>query len=354
MIQRYILFMIFLAAFLFVAASSQRPGKEATGIFGKKTKPAHSAVVKFSHQFHIKEGIAECTLCHEAAATSTSASDDLLGTMATCGACHDVEDPEQCTKCHYGENYVGYTPVSRDIIFPHAVHVGQGMECTTCHQGLENVDYGSDANLPEMATCYTCHNDQKQTNQCESCHLNFVTLIPGDHRASNFLRSHRQTTRLGGLDVSCQTCHTERLCQDCHLDGGLKASGPGGDLMTDPRPKTTPLDSPEKMTLQMAHELNYRFTHGMDARGRSADCVACHSQQTFCAPCHEAGGNVTQGNLRPATHLVPGYTTIGRGTGGGLHAEQARRDMESCIACHDIEGRDPVCLTCHTPGGEVR
>ena len=354
MIQRYLLFMIFLAAFLFVAASSQRPAKQATGIFGEKTVPDRSAVIKFSHQFHITEaGVTECSICHDAAERSMNATDNPIPTKATCATCHDVEDPEQCTKCHYDEDYVTYAPSSREIIFPHATHVGEGMECTTCHRDLEDTDYATDANLPDMETCSTCHNDQKVTNQCESCHLNFVTLFPDDHRASNFLRGHRQITRIGGLDVSCQTCHTERFCQDCHLDGGLKAFGPS-DLMTDPRPKTSPLDSPDKMSLQSVHELNYRFTHGIDARGKSADCVSCHSQQAFCAPCHEAGGNVTQGNFRPATHLVPGFTTLGRGTGGGLHAEQAKRDMESCIACHDVEGRDPVCLVCHDPGGRVR
>ena len=25
-----------------------------------------------------------------------------------------------------------------------------------------------------------------------------------------------------------------------------------------------------------------------------------------------------------------------------------RRDIESCAACHDIQGGDPVCVTCHS------
>ena len=77
MIQRYLLFMIFLAAFLFIAASSQRPAKQATGIFGEKTVSDSTAVIKFSHQLHITEaGVAECSICHDETESSMNATDN--------------------------------------------------------------------------------------------------------------------------------------------------------------------------------------------------------------------------------------------------------------------------------------
>jgi hypothetical protein len=82
--------------------------------------------------------------------------------------------------------------------------------------------------------------------------------------------------------------------------------------------------------------------------------MTCHEPQSFCAECHAAGGNINQTRFRPASHNVAGFTTIGRGSGGGLHAEEARRDMESCISCHDVEGQDPTCMTCHNETGGVR
>jgi hypothetical protein len=48
----------------------------------------------------------------------------------------------------------------------------------------------------------------------------------------------------------------------------------------------------------------------------------------------------------PQSHLQPNFTTFGVNTGGGLHSELARKDIESCV-CHDVQGRDPVCITCH-------
>ena len=328
---------------------------ESQGLFGSPATPERASIVKFSHKFHIDSAaVTECTICHSDVDTSMVASDNLLPTMASCASCHDVEDAEQCVKCHYGEEYPPFVNPEREVKFSHQGHVGaQKLDCTTCHKGLEEADYATDANLPSMETCVTCHDGAKVTNNCESCHLNFATLLPPDHRASGFVRNHKEITRLGGLDAGCQTCHSERYCQDCHLDGGVKSFGPR-DRSSDLRPNNRRTDSPKNMTLQSVHELNYRFTHSMDARSKSLDCTSCHSEQTFCATCHEAGGNVTQQNFRPASHSVPGFTTLGKGSGGGLHAEEARRDLESCISCHDVEGRDPTCMTCHTENGQVR
>lgn len=49
----------------------------------------------------------------------------------------------------------------------------------------------------------------------------------------------------------------------------------------------------------------------------------------------------------PTSHEQPGFTLIGVGTGGGLHATLAKRDIQSCATCHDAEGGDPTCVTCH-------
>ena len=47
------------------------------------------------------------------------------------------------------------------------------------------------------------------------------------------------------------------------------------------------------------------------------------------------------------SHIGPDFKTIGVGSGGGEHAILARRDLESCTACHDVQGADPSCITCH-------
>jgi len=325
--------------------------------------PVGNPTLKFSHQFHLTEaGVTECTACHAAAPTSKLSSDYLAANHDACVTCHEeqVNDATQaqCVYCHTDPSDIQATPApKREVIFSHEQHVAmQDVQCTTCHVGLDRVDQATPANMPGMATCNTCHNDRKASNTCEACHTNFATLLPVDHQRSDFVRNHRDLTRLGGLTTDCQTCHTETFCQQCHLQAEVKSYSYGRrrDLTTEPAHKTSTKDSPKQTLLQNVHELNYRFTHSIDAKAKQAECQSCHSVQTFCAECHSAGGNITQLKFKPASHGVPGFTTLGRGSGGGLHAEEARRDMESCIACHDVEGKDPTCMTCHLDNGRVR
>ena len=314
-----------------------------------------SSGIKFSHKMHIGDVGAECVTCHPAAQTSKLSSDELGSSHDNCTTCHEEQVNNDCAYCHTDpDNIVAAPTTERDIIFAHDRHVAMtGVECTTCHAGIENAELGSSIPLPAMATCNNCHNDRQVTNACESCHKDFVNFLPADHKESNFLRSHKDVTRLGALDASCQTCHSETFCQQCHQGAGLKAFGKR-DLMTEPRAKTSTRDGKNQIVLQNVHELNYRFTHGIDAKARQSNCASCHSQETFCAECHQAGGNITQLKFKPASHAIPGYTTLGFGTGGGIHAEEARRDIESCMSCHNVEGADPTCMTCHTETGRVR
>jgi hypothetical protein len=360
MIRRYSILVAALAIGLGGVLLSDRAALTAGDASADESR---TPTVKFSHRFHITEaGVTDCATCHPAAASSKSVSDNLAATHDACVTCHEqqVTDAEQlqCGYCHKNTSDFQAAPsVKRDLIFSHEAHTAMaGVECATCHAGVDMVENVTAANFPSMATCNTCHNDVKASNTCESCHTNFVTLLPVDHERSDFARNHRDMTRLGALQTDCQTCHKETFCQQCHFEPDVKSYSYGRrrDLTTEPAHKTSTKDSPRQTLLQNVHELNYRFTHGIDAKSKLADCQSCHSVQTFCAECHSAGGNITQLRFKPSSHSLPGFTTLGRGSGGGLHAEEARRDMETCIGCHDVEGKDPTCLTCHLDNGRVR
>ncbi len=354
MIRPLFVFAVSLIIVVFVSAFADLPMLKA-GSAPPDVADTSLSQLKFSHQKHIRDRSVDCATCHPAAATSKVSSDNLVSTHDQCSSCHEEQVSSDCGYCHKNpENIVARPAVERTVIFSHERHLGmKDVECTTCHKGLEETDLSTAANLPDMTTCTTCHNNVKATVTCEACHTDFVTLLPPDHKQSDFIHSHREDTRVGALTTRCQTCHSETFCQQCHQGAGLKAFRPR-DLSVEPRPKTSTKDSPKRTVLQNVHELNYRFTHGIDARSKQTDCSSCHSLETFCAECHQAGGNVTQGTFKPKSHMVPGFTTVGRGSGGGVHAEEARRDLESCVGCHDVEGRDPTCMTCHTQTGQVR
>lgn len=354
MTRPYVLYAISLILLVFASAFLKLPTLMA-GSSPSDSGENPPSELKFSHKKHIKDIGVDCATCHPAASTSKVSSDNLVATHDQCSGCHQDQVSNDCGYCHKNpDNIVARPTVERTVIFSHEKHLAmKDVECTTCHQGLDETDVSSAKNLPDMATCNTCHNNAKATNTCEACHTDFVTLLPADHKRSDFIHSHREETRLGALTTRCQTCHTETFCQQCHQGAGLKAFFPK-DLMVEPRAKTSTKDSPKRTELQNVHELNYRFTHGVDARSKQSECASCHSLETFCAECHQAGGNITQGTFKPKSHMVPGFTTLGRGSGGGIHAEEARRDLESCVSCHDVEGRDPTCMTCHAASGQVR
>jgi len=56
----------------------------------------------------------------------------------------------------------------------------------------------------------------------------------------------------------------------------------------------------------------------------------------------------------PASHKAPNFVTIGVGTGGGGHATLARRDIERCAGCHDVQGADANCILCHVDNDGIK
>lgn len=348
-IQGYFLLvgiLLMLIASTFVSRSKEVPEQQD-----------RAQIIKFSHQFHIKEAGIACSDCHEGASTSKLAADNLLSKKANCQSCHEEQLSNNCSYCHASDDkatYVAFQNPKRETVFNHELHVNdQKIACETCHQGLDQAALATEKNLPPMTTCTTCHNGVQSTNACETCHTNFAALRPKEHNRSDFVKEHRRLARMS--DASCTTCHTEESCQDCHAKAGLQAQGIDGKDLVSPRTsRITANDRAQGMALTKVHDLNFRFTHSVAASAKTAECATCHSAQDFCSTCHAAGGNINQLQFRPLTHQQPRFVTVGVGTGGGAHADLARRDIESCAACHDAQGADPTCLTCHQDSDGIR
>ncbi|MEP0862626.1 MAG: cytochrome c3 family protein [Ignavibacterium sp.] len=86
--------------------------------------------------------------------------------------------------------------IKSGLIFNHNFHLSKtGMNCETCHKGLDEVDYSWQAAgvNPPMENCYSCHNDKSvASNACESCHISTANLLPQLIR----LPTLRETTNL--------------------------------------------------------------------------------------------------------------------------------------------------------------
>jgi hypothetical protein len=347
MINRYFIFALLMITAAAIVLAMKKPRNESS--------PDRASYLKFSHARHVKENGIECADCHTAAATSKLSGDNLIANHDNCKMCHEDKLSADCKYCHTTEDIVAIPNPPRELTFSHEKHAGaQKLKCESCHEGMPEATTATANHLPGMTTCTSCHTEKKISTNCETCHKNFTSLIPADHRTGEFRKDHAKRTRLGDENVSCAVCHADQFCQDCHTGDELRSFGSTRDLMTDPSHWTSVKDSPKPLRVQRTHSLNYKYSHGIDVKSRFLDCSTCHDAQTFCAECHEAGGNITQMKFKPASHMKAGFVTIGRGSGGGLHGEMARRDIESCASCHDVHGNDPVCLTCHTENGSVR
>jgi len=261
-----------------------------------------------------------------------------------------VDNDEECSTCHYDDNYEALIKSESKLLFNHKIHLTDpDVNCESCHQGLSEVDYSwqSEGAHPPMETCYSCHNDKTvASNACESCHISTANLIPQDHKVVSFAKTHKFAAQ--EFNANCVMCHDNQSCEDCHVaTTGITETNTLNDFYQPYYPSNF-VDGVKVQAINRVHELNYRFIHGMDSRGKTAECQTCHQIETFCAECHQAENeDFAFSGIVPATHLKSTFKTFGVGSGGGDHAILAKRDIERCMSCHDVNGSDPTCVTCH-------
>ena len=305
--------------------------------------------IKFSHKVH--STLVDCESCHIGITEASSLRQRVVPTHESCQSCHDVEEPESCNLCHYDENYEALVQVDNpNLIFNHALHMQiENTTCESCHKGLSEVDYSfeSTSAKPPMSSCYTCHNDVNvAANTCESCHYSTVNLKPADHKQSDFMRAHKFAAQK--IDANCAMCHDNQSCESCHAGTSKLSDNNSTPKMYAPYSPSNFVDGTKQQQVTRVHTLNYRFTHGIDAKSKITDCQSCHEVESFCVQCHSSTeGDFALGGFTPSSHARPDFIRLARGSGGGWHATLARRDLESCIACHDVSGQDPTCMTCH-------
>ncbi|PJA96661.1 MAG: cytochrome C [Ignavibacteriales bacterium CG_4_9_14_3_um_filter_34_10] len=341
----YISMSLLLTVFIFIAAA---------GSNNNQSQPSNKEVIKFSHILHIDNGT-ECESCHSNVLNAESLNERLLPSMEQCAACHDVEDDNNCTQCHYDGVFEKVIQSKSEILFNHKLHVTNNMKCTDCHQGLDKVNYSFEAAQlkPTMSKCYECHNDQTvATNNCEICHASTAELIPENHKVVNFNKKHKF---IAEGNAECQMCHDNNFCESCHVSTvAIDETNTASDFYAPYSPHRF-TDNAKQQQLSRVHEINYRFTHGIDLKGKTSECQTCHETETFCVECHTgANEDYAIGGVVPNSHTAPNFLTIGVGTGGGIHATLAKRDIERCASCHDVEGADPTCITCHVDNDGVK
>lgn len=150
--------------------------------------PAGAGVVVFNHKKHLAKGLG-CDSCHDSVFRPGRAGGAAI-TMARiyagkdCGHCHDGKRAfaaSECDRCHMGGVHGGGTIAypgggSGKVLFSHDKHLGFGLKCEQCHNGL--FGYGKSAGKIKMdainggKACGACHNGKKAfaAEDCGKCH----------------------------------------------------------------------------------------------------------------------------------------------------------------------------------------
>ena len=347
----YLLFLLSVVIFLTTTAYLSKGKSEYVKkekVFKTETIYDNSQIIKFNHKIHTVDAEIKCEDCHKKALTSVSSKDNLNPKKKDCEGCHDVKDTKECKLCHYDNVYKKLRSSDRELIFSHKDHV-KNEKCTDCHKNLDAVKFSKEsaAGFPNMESCYKCHDNKTASSDCEACHNNLTNLTPKTHLKTNFLNEHTMVAGVSSKN-NCMMCHSDNFCQACHSPLNYTGDNTKDNFYAPYYTKDngTRTDRGDLQKLTTAHNLNYLYTHGLDANQKSFECNTCHSPVDFCASCHQNGGNTVTG-IAPSSHQQPNFATMDASTGGGLHSQLARRDIESCQSCHDAPGQDPVCAQCH-------
>lgn len=315
----------------------------AAGLSACGGRAAPRDEIKFSHGPHLMAGM-NCPRCHGATANRdagttarpASASRPLLPAQADCtsGGCHSDPVRDRCQRCHTEpERAATYAPREHTVRFAHDEHetLVRG-RCVNCHGSNAESISAFNPGLPSMATCTAgCHRDAMRALNCALCHKDLhdyrieeVTVV---NHGPGFLRRHGTTAMAD--QTLCSQCHDPTFCSDCHL------ASPGIALE---------LLNPTQQYRDFVHRGDFFSRHSTEVALERGTCLRCHGTP-FCDGCHQTsgiGGGVAPGSPHPA-----GWLDALSPNG---HARAARRDLVSCVSCHESDA-ETTCVPCHRVGG---
>jgi hypothetical protein len=207
-----------------------------------------------------------------------------------------------CLECH-GSVLQATLPGASGIKIAHDP-CAPGVSCDSCHASVAHGEVVRWPRQPVMQDCTACHVESNTSVDCETCHegrLQSERIDEGPWQVTHG-PNWQQTHGMGELD-SCETCHPDDYCVDCH-------------------------------GVEIPHRATFGSRHGEEAIAMSDSCETCHTSTAFCDACH--------GIDMPHAE---DYIVIHAEDAGGL------KENPTCMRCHALED----CESCHLrhihPGG---
>jgi hypothetical protein len=268
---------------------------------------------------------------------------------ATCATCHARES---CARCHLN---VASLPVASTLAQDQRVaQVISGLAplwpVPDSHRRDDFAEGHGPAASTGAATCANCH----ARSSCAACHIGTgarsairalsepttgargvqlrrpladsrgraVPIVAAARLAAdtnarivrphprNFVDAHRTVASAG--QQSCEGCHTQRFCSDCHAGESKRAF----------------------------HPPNFTFGHAASTYARDRECASCHNAEVFCRDCHRATGVQAAGRNAAVYHNAQPQWLL-------QHGRAARLELTTCTTCHT----QATCMRCHATTG---
>lgn len=271
-------------------------------------------------------GQAPCLNCASCHASQIAAAPPPTLRVVDCRECHEARQQ----RAAFGSIAAA---ARRGIRFDHTPHLELAEisgQCVRCHGGVAD---SSQETMPKMEVCLECHEAEFQQARCTPCHdaAHLPSLVP-----KSFMRHDAAWGRSHALPASrapmiCGECHSETWCSDCHdANRGLSPE----------------LREPEAIERGHVHRGDFMVRHAIEARQDGVRCLSCHSPPS-CDGCHVERG-VSAARVGAQSPHAPGW--VGGSASKASHGRAARRDLVTCMACHD-QGPATNCIQCHRVGG---
>jgi hypothetical protein len=304
---------------------------------GEKPEPI------FSHARHAEEGLA-CRDCHF---PDEGGGPPRMPAAAQCAICHTKLDGEKPPERQAAALFVDGEPrdtgterLSSEIVFSHGHHTDYGLQCGTCHVGIETSTAVDPTQRLLMEDCQRCHAGAGVATACSTCHHEIRTDARPPNHTPAWERIHGTVVRGGseGAANDCTLCHSEANCNECH-----QAVPPAN------------------------HNNLWRLkSHGTVAGMDRQNCAVCH-RTDFCERCHEEttplshkGGWGSPLNKHCVSCHFPlkseGCSVCHRGTPSHQQAAPLPADHNpgmNCVQCHGLTAPLPhpdkgdSCIMCH-------
>lgn len=137
--------------------------------------PGPEQPIPFSHRIHAGTKDISCVFCHSYASESTNAG---IPSMEKCLLCHaeiaanfePISRIKQYNDRGEGIPWVKVSFLPDFVRFNHQPHITAGRDCGECHGDVRSMDRIKPVHDITMNFCVTCHQKNKVSVDCYTCH----------------------------------------------------------------------------------------------------------------------------------------------------------------------------------------